>query len=135
MNNNRLTLSKYRLSKAQKVLEVAISNLNNGHIEDSLNRSYYSIFHSMRAVLALEEFDSKKHSGIIARFRENYIRTGLFDVSFSNIIGNAFEMRNDSDYEDFYIISKEDAQIQIENAKLKSKIKTVYNKQDRAEYG
>jgi hypothetical protein len=27
-------------------------------------------------------------------------------------------MRNDSDYEDFYIVSKEDAQIQIENAKL-----------------
>ena len=34
----------------------------------------------------------------------------------SDIIGEAFDIRNDSDYDDYYIISKEDVKEQIENA-------------------
>ena len=32
------------------------------------NRAYYSIFHAIRSVLALDGFDSKKHSGVISEF-------------------------------------------------------------------
>lgn len=34
----------------------------------------------------------------------------------SNIIKTAFEMRTESDYEDFYVISKEDVLKQVEEA-------------------
>ena len=34
------------------------------------------------------------------------------------MIGFAFEMRNDSDYQDFYVVSKADVMEQVENAKL-----------------
>lgn len=34
----------------------------------------------------------------------------------SDIIGEAFDIRNDSDYDDYYILSKEDVNEQIENA-------------------
>jgi uncharacterized protein (UPF0332 family) len=72
----------------------------------------------MRAVQALDRFDSKKHSGVIAHFRQNYIKTGIFPPAFSDIIGNAFKVRNNSDYVDFYIIVKNEVMAQIENAKL-----------------
>lgn len=71
----------------------------------------------MRAILAMDSFDSKKHSGIISAFRERYIKTKIFPPEFSDIIGNAFDIRNDSDYEDFYVISKDEVTKQIENAK------------------
>lgn len=32
------------------------------------------------------------------------------------MIGEAFDIRNDSDYDDYYVISKEDVEEQIENA-------------------
>ena len=70
------------------------------------NRAYYSVFHSMRAVLALDEVDFKKHSGVIAYFRENYIKTKIFDRSCSDIISSTCLIRNKSDYYDFYIAEK-----------------------------
>ncbi len=72
----------------------------------------------MRAVLALDGFDSKKHSGIISEFRKNYIKTGIFSTEMSDIISSLFNVRSSSDYDDFYIISKEKVTKQYENAKL-----------------
>jgi uncharacterized protein (UPF0332 family) len=109
-------LSMYRLEKASEDLKLAQKSLEIGIYKGAVNRSYYSIFHSLRAVLALNKFDSKKHSGVIAFFQKNYISTGIFDKRHSKIIQNAFEIRNKSDYEDFYIISKGEAQEQVENA-------------------
>jgi uncharacterized protein (UPF0332 family) len=36
----------------------------------------------MRAVQALDGFDSKKHSGVISAFRKDYIKTGIFPEFF-----------------------------------------------------
>ncbi|MBU0700187.1 HEPN domain-containing protein [bacterium] len=94
MNRNSYDISKYRLEKAKEDLNAATQNLANTHLAASINRSYYCIFHAMRAVLALDGFDSKKHSGVIAYFRQNYIKTNIFDKIYSEIIGMAFEIRN-----------------------------------------
>ena len=69
--------------------------------------------------------DRKKHSGVIAYFLENYIKNGLFDKEYSYIIKNAFQVRQESDYDDFCIVSKEDVVEQIKNAhKLIDSIKS-----------
>ena len=59
---------------------------------------------------------SKKHSAVISYFRQHYIRTKIFNAKFSQYIGDAFEIRNNCDYEDFYIVSREDAETQYNNA-------------------
>ena len=82
------------------------------------NRAYYAAFHSLRAVLILDEFDSKKHSGIIAKFGEKYLKTEIFDKKISEYITSLFRIRTASDYDDFYIISKEEAKSQFEKAKV-----------------
>jgi uncharacterized protein (UPF0332 family) len=71
----------------------------------------------MRAVLAIDAFDSKKHSGVIAKFRQKYIKTGIFPKEFSNIVRDAFDIRNNSDYNDFYVVSKNDVSEQVRNAR------------------
>lgn len=68
--------------------------------------------------MAFDGFDSKKHSGIIDVFRKNYIKSGLFENAFSDMIGAASEIRNASDYDDMYIATREEAEEQICNAKL-----------------
>lgn len=87
-----------------------------GRYKGATNRAYYAIFHSMRAVLALEGVDFKKHSGVIAYFRQNYIKLGIFDTVFSEIIQKASLARNESDYSDFYIATSDEAEEQTENA-------------------
>lgn len=116
-NNSAMELSKYRLGQAMDCLEAAKNNLESELYKDALNRSYYCIFHSIRAVLALGSYDSKKHSGIISEFHKSFIKTGKFDKRYSAVIRQSFQIRNRSDYEDFYIVAKEDVVQQINNAK------------------
>ena len=70
----------------------------------------------MRSVLALASKDFEKHSAVISYFRKEYIKTGKIPVEASRIIGSAFNTRNDSDYEDFYEPSDEDAKEQFNDA-------------------
>jgi uncharacterized protein (UPF0332 family) len=118
IDNDQTVLSRYRLEKAKEDLNNARVNLDNGFVKGSINRSYYAIFHATRAILALDFFDSRKHSGTIATFQKNYIKTGKFDKKYSDIIEDAFDIRNKSDYDDFYIISVEDAKEQLFSAKI-----------------
>jgi uncharacterized protein (UPF0332 family) len=118
MDKNMLQYSKYRLEKAKENLASAVTNLENQQASTAVNRAYYCIFHSIRAILALDGFDSKKHSGVIAYFREKYIKTAVFGKTYSAIIGNAFDMRNNSDYIDFFETSMDDAKGLVENARL-----------------
>ncbi|MCL2054390.1 MAG: HEPN domain-containing protein [Oscillospiraceae bacterium] len=111
-------LSKARIDKAKTCLKAAYLNIENDLFADSANRSYYCIFHSMRAVLALENVDFKKHSSVIAYFNQHYLKTEKLPKAFSKIISKAFDIRNDSDYEDFYIVSKEEVEEQANNAKM-----------------
>ena len=112
-----IDLSKYRLDKAKECLEDAELLEANGSYVSASNRAYYAIFHAIRAVLALEGVDRKKHSGVIAYFQQHYIKTGAFDRKYSAILQNAFEVRQESDYEDFYVVSKEELETQLNNAK------------------
>ncbi len=114
INHAPADFARYRIDKAKVCLQDA--KAPDVSFESAANRSYYCIFNAMRAVLALDRFDSKKHSGIISAFRKDYIRTGVFPAEFSKIIDKAFEIRNESDYMDFYLVSKADVAAQVENA-------------------
>ena len=109
-------MTKYRLDLAKERFEISKKLLDDGHYRDSINRSYYSIFSAVRALLAEEKIDFKKHSAVISYFRKNYIKTKIFDVKFSDYIGDAFDFRNDCDYEDFIFVSRNEAEEQYNHA-------------------
>ena len=113
-----IALSLYRLNKAKRDLEDSKKTLDLEMYDNAANRSYYAIFHAARAVLALDGTDFKKHSGVISNFQKNYIKTGIFDKKMSNIIKSAFDIRNETDYEDFYVVPKEDVKRQVSEAEV-----------------
>lgn len=113
---NAAYISSRRLEQADECLKDAKILLERESYRGAANRSYYAVFHSIRAVLAYDGYDSKKHSGVISEFRRRYIKTGIFDSDMSDIIGSLFDLRTDSDYNDFYVASKADVAEQVENA-------------------
>ena len=116
MNKTVKDLASYRLQQAVTCIKSAKILMEAEDYKGAANRSYYAIFHCMRAVLALEGIDFAKHSGVSAYFRKEYIKSGIFDIEFSDIIREAFDYRSDSDYDDFYLISKDEIDEQIQNA-------------------
>ncbi|MCI5687303.1 MAG: HEPN domain-containing protein [Emergencia sp.] len=81
----------------------------------AVNRAYYAIFHALRAVTALDGFDSGKHSGVIAYFNRNYVKNGIFNKRISKNIDMSFRLREKTDYQD--LINREMAEEQINKAK------------------
>lgn len=110
-------LARYRFEAGLEALTDAVIMYEKGRYKNALNRAYYAIFYGMRAVNALDGFDSSKHSGVIAHFNQEYVKTGIFSKEASKIIKLASENREKADYLDFYVASKTEAENQIERAK------------------
>ena len=115
-DEDKRSLSKVRYEHAEQCLKAANMLLDNKDFLGAANRSYYAVFHAMRSVLALDGIDRKHHSGVISEFRRLYIKTGIFDAELSDMIGDQFDNRNASDYNDFFIISKKEVVEQVADA-------------------
>lgn len=95
------TLCGYRLERAKEDLQAARVNHESGLFKASVNRSYYAIFHGIRAVNILNGFDASKHSSVIAHFNQYFVHTGEFERGLYKIIDGAYRIREKSDYSDF----------------------------------
>ena len=84
-------LTEYRLANAKEKLESAKLLLDAGKYKDSIGRSYYAIFTSLRAVLSKDGVDFSKHAGVIAYFQREYIKTGIFDRSIQSMCSQHFK--------------------------------------------
>lgn len=116
MEGNVEELAKYRFEASEDALVDAKLMLENDRYKNALNRAYYSIFYAIRSVNALLDFDSSKHSGVIAFFNQNYVKEGIFPKELSKIIRLASENREKADYLDFFVASKSEAEKQVGRA-------------------
>lgn len=109
-------LSAYRLEKAATLLTQAELLLKHQQYDGSVNRSYYAIFNAVRAILAFVRLDSQSHRGVISFFDRYFVKTGIVEKRLSTIVHEAFDTRQDNDYEDFYQPTEAEAQEQFEHA-------------------
>ena len=118
MESSLNDLSGYRMERALEMLSAAEDYLKICQYKTSLNRSYYAIFHAMRAMNILKGFDSSKHSGVIAYFNKEYIKEGIMDKELSVIIKSSSFLREKSDYDDFFIVGRNETENQLASAKV-----------------
>lgn len=109
-------LSRYRFDCCCEALDDAKIMYEAGRYKNALTRAYYAMFYGIRSVNALEGFDSGKHSGVIAYFNQNYVKKGIFPKEASKLIKLASEKRERADYLDFFVASKDEAEVQIQRA-------------------
>ena len=115
---NSIDLSRFRIQKAKDMIASAYRDMYAEDYASANNRAYYCIFHAMRAVLALDNEDYQKHSAVIARFSQKYIKTEIFPREYGKLITNASLIRNRSDYEDFYLCTLGDTQKLLNDAEI-----------------
>ena len=128
---NKMDLAKYRLDMAKERLQSAKVLLDTGNLKDSIGRSYYAMFTATRAVLALDGIDFSKHAGVIGYFQKNYIKTGVFETKYSKYLSQAFQIRNNTDYADFFLVTKAETVEQYERAmKFVQKLEVYVNGRD-----
>lgn len=110
-------LCKHRLEQAKENIEEAELLFNAKKFKGANNRAYYSIFHSIKAILSLEPIDFKRHKDVIAYFNKNYVRTDIFPKKIGHMIAEANSIRKDSDYDDEFVVNPRTTEEQIKTAK------------------
>jgi len=110
-------LSRYRLEDSKDRLGSSEILFDNSKYKDSVSRSYYAMFSAAKALLATKGLDSAKHSGVISLFNQHFVRTIIVKKEMGRLLSEAQGVREKSDYADFVIISREEAQKQIQSAR------------------
>ena len=109
----RKDLVLYRLQTAKADLKSAGILLSAEEYKGANNRAYYAIFHAINAIHALNGKAYKRHKDAIGNFNKDYVKTEIFPREMGRKIGEAEEIRHASDYDDFYIASREESERQI----------------------
>lgn len=110
-------LVKYRIKTAEEDIHSAEVLLSVKEYKAANNRAYYSIFHSISAIHAMDGVSYKRHKDAIANFNKSYVKTEIFPRELGHRIAEASLIRHASDYNDFYIATKDEASQQIQTAK------------------
>ncbi|MCK4905873.1 HEPN domain-containing protein [bacterium] len=110
-------LALYRIKDSQDKFDSAKILFEKGKYKDSISRSYYAMFTAARAILATKDLNSAKHSGIISLFNQHFVKTGVVGNDMGKLLAEAKDIREESDYGDFIIVSEEEAKGQINNSK------------------
>ena len=118
MDNRQKDLSNYRIAEADDSLKVAEHCLKEGLYKDSINRSYYAAFYAVKAVLALNTVDFRRHKDVMGYFNKEYVAKEIFPREIGRKLGTLQRVREKSDYDDFYIASKDKANEQFQTAEL-----------------
>ena len=123
---DKTDVAKHRLRVAKEDLQAANLLLEANSYRGANNRAYYAIFHAVSAVLAMEGVAFKKHKDTLAYFNKNYVATEIFPRNLGRKIVKAEEIRHESDYDTFYIASKEVTVEQIQTAEQLIELVEVY---------
>ena len=109
-------LALYRIETAKSDMKSAKILMEAGEFRGANNRAYYGIYHAISAIHALDGNAYKRHKDALANFNKNYVKTEVFSRSLGRRIAEAEEIRHASDYDDFYIATKEETEEQIGTA-------------------
>ena len=99
----------YRIETSKSDIKAAEILLAAKEFRGANNRAYYGIYHAISAVHALDGNAYKRH--------KNYVKTEIFPRKLGKKIVESEEIRHASDYDDFYIATREEAEEQIQTAK------------------
>lgn len=116
---DRRALVEYRLNRAWETWHDAqLLAEHGGRPYSIVNRSYYAMFYALLALLAAHRLAASRHSGAIALFDREFVRKGLFPKALSRALHQAFDLRQEGDYEDFWEPTREKALEILQNARL-----------------
>ncbi len=108
VEEKRRELIGYRLKQAAESLEEAEFLMSGRKSPRSIiNRAYYAMFYAVLALLVNEPYASSKHTGVLAYFNKNFIKSGLLPEALGRSLNKAFELRQRGDYREYIDLTHE----------------------------
>ncbi|VVC72052.1 HEPN domain protein [uncultured archaeon] len=106
---------KTEFGEAEKDLASAEASLASRDWKWAIVQSYYSMFHSARALVFRKGYREKSHFCLSVALRELFVKPGILDSKHADSFEDAMLARQDADYGGAY--SHESAEISVAEAK------------------
>mgnify|MGYP000346425449 CR=1 FL=1 len=87
------------LDKAERNIKVVEKLIKDNELEIAVSRLYYAMFYCAEALLLSKNLSFSSHKSVIVNFGKEFVKTGIFDEKFHKVLKNAFEDRQEADYE------------------------------------
>lgn len=89
-----------------------------GLYREAIPKSYYSMFHSLKALFTAEEIETSKHSFIISEFGFRFIKQRKeFDSQYGQSLNKVFEYRERCDYKTMFEVDETTSKFCMDRAK------------------
>ena len=107
-NESRQAMILYRQEKADLALEDAVFLTDAARYNLAANRLYYALYYAASALLLSKGISTKRHSGLITQVHLNFVKTGILTIEEGALFKVMFDLRHESDYEDFIDVESSD---------------------------
>lgn len=111
---DRKELVKYRLENARQTFAEVPSHKDNKFYKTAINRLYYACYYAATALLVNDGYDTHTHNGVKTLLALHYVKENKLEKSFGKMYGQLFNMRQESDYEDWISPDENDVLFFIE---------------------
>lgn len=108
--NDFKALAIVRLDRAKELYTEAGELVKMDSYKSANNRAFYAIEKCIKALLATRQMDVETHNGAVSQFNLLFIHAenSFFTRDDYQKIAKADRIRNASDYDDFYVVNKEE---------------------------
>jgi len=87
------------LAQAVECIKDAQVLLDHDRLAAVVTRAYYAMFHAATAALLLHDIRRSSHHGLLSAFAEHFVKTRRVTPEFFEHFREAFERRQQADYE------------------------------------
>jgi uncharacterized protein (UPF0332 family) len=111
------TKAKKSLEASRKWLEEAEKNFKSDALKSCLLSAYLAIFHAARSVLFLDGYREKSHACIARYLEEKYVRKGLLESEWVEMLDHFRELRHTDQYSFNFFASADESKDTIAQSK------------------
>ncbi|MCM1123355.1 MAG: HEPN domain-containing protein [Eubacterium sp.] len=113
------SLVTVRFERAKELYCEAVELVNMDSYKSANNRAFYAIEKCIKALLATRQIDVETHNGAVSQFNLLFIHQEdtFFTRNDYQKIAKADRIRSASDYDDFYIVNKDETKELLEFVK------------------
>lgn len=105
------------LALADDELAAAETLLGSGHPRIALTRTYFGVFHAVRARLFAEGLEPKTHAGTHHLWNLHLVKPGIYDPSTSRLLARLQKYREEADYAREFVVDEAGAREELSAAR------------------
>ncbi|AAD36082.1 MULTISPECIES: HEPN domain-containing protein [Thermotoga] len=114
--NEKEKIIEYWRRRARECLDDAKLLLKNERLHSAVNRIYYALFYQVSALLLAKGLSFSKHSGVLAAFNREFVKTGKVNKELGKFYNRMFEHRKTGDYGELVEFEEENVKDWIRKA-------------------